>query len=141
LAPFRGFIQERSVAKKEGKMIGDTVLYFGCRHKSQDYIYEEELAGYEEEGTVSDLQVAFSRDQAHKVYVTHKMEENKEQIWKIINDGGYLYVCGDARNMARDVHSILFKILKEQGGLSEEEATSYIKKMQTRSRYQQDVWS
>lgn len=63
LAPFRGFIQERSVGKRENKALGSTILYFGCRHKSEDYIYQDELEGFNEEGTISDLLVAFSRDQ------------------------------------------------------------------------------
>ena len=74
--------------------MGDTVLYFGCRYKAEDYIYQDELENYLSEGTLTKLHLAFSRDQAHKVYVQHLMKENKEEIWKLLESGGHVYVCG-----------------------------------------------
>ncbi|PFX23368.1 NADPH--cytochrome P450 reductase [Stylophora pistillata] len=148
-APFRGFIQDRHVQKQNGsgklfspgKKIGDMELFFGCRKKSEDYIYEDELSSYTQDGTISKLHVAFSRDQEKKVYVTNQMTENKENIWNILNSGGHIYVCGDARNMARDVHNILLTIVKENGGMSENEAADYVKKLSAKGRYSVDVWS
>ena len=77
-----------------GKPTGETVLYFGCRRKAEDYIYEEELAKYLEDGTLSKLHVAFSRDQANKVYVQHLMKENRSEVFKLLEGGGHVYVCG-----------------------------------------------
>jgi len=77
-----------------GKPVGETILYFGCRHSNEDYIYEEELAKYKDEGLLTKLYVAFSRDQAEKVYVQHLLEQNGEEVWKILDKGGHIYVCG-----------------------------------------------
>ncbi|XP_031568729.1 NADPH--cytochrome P450 reductase-like [Actinia tenebrosa] len=141
LAPFRGFIQDRHHSVKQGKKVGDTVLYFGCRKKSEDYIYEDELSEYVKDGTITQLHVAFSREQENKVYVQNKMKDTKESIWKILDNGGHIYVCGDARNMARDVHSVIVEIARENGGMSENEAIDFVKKLGAKGRYSTDVWS
>ncbi|XP_029178523.1 NADPH--cytochrome P450 reductase-like isoform X2 [Nylanderia fulva] len=141
LAPFRGFIQERDLARREGKEVGDTILYFGCRKSQEDYLYREELEQYVKDGTLT-LHTAFSREQEHKVYVTHLLEKNKEELWRVIGEqNGHIYVCGDARNMARDVHNILLKVVMERGNMSELDAANYIKKMDSQKRYSSDVWS
>ncbi|XP_018339514.1 PREDICTED: NADPH--cytochrome P450 reductase isoform X3 [Trachymyrmex septentrionalis] len=141
LAPFRGFIQERDFARKEGKETGDTILYFGCRKSQEDYLYREELEQYVKDGTLT-LHTAFSREQPRKVYVTHLLEKNKEEIWRVIGEqNGHIYVCGDARNMARDVHNILLKVVMERGNMSELDAANYIKKLESQKRYSSDVWS
>ncbi|CAG9830632.1 unnamed protein product [Diabrotica balteata] len=140
-APFRGFIQDRNLCKEEGKPVGDTVLYFGCRKSSEDYIYEEELVEYHKSGLLT-LHLAFSRDQAKKVYVTHLLEQQADEVWKIIGENnGHIYICGDAKSMATDVRAILIKILQEKGSLTEEQATAYLKKMETQKRLSADVWS
>ncbi|XP_058833155.1 NADPH--cytochrome P450 reductase isoform X1 [Topomyia yanbarensis] len=141
LAPFRGFIQERDFLKKEGKEIGQTILYFGCRKRTEDYIYEEELEDYAKQGVIN-LRSAFSRDQAHKVYVTHLLEEDMDLLWNVIGEKkGHFYICGDAKNMATDVRNILLKMLQTKGNMSETEAQQYIKKMEAQKRYSADVWS
>ncbi|XP_055525974.1 NADPH--cytochrome P450 reductase isoform X1 [Wyeomyia smithii] len=141
LAPFRGFIQERDFHKQEGKEIGQTVLYFGCRKRAEDYIYEEELEDYVKRGVIK-LRAAFSRDQAHKVYVTHLLEEDMDLLWNVIGEKkGHFYICGDAKNMATDVRNILLKVLQTKGNLSESESIQYIKKMEAQKRYSADVWS
>lgn len=141
LAPFRGFIQERQFMRDEGKTVGDTILYFGCRKKNEDFIYEEELEEYVKNGTLT-LKTAFSRDQKEKVYVTHLIEKDADLIWNIIGENkGHLYICGDAKNMAVDVRNILVKILSEKGGMSESDAVQYLKKMEAQKRYSADVWS
>ncbi|KXJ28988.1 NADPH--cytochrome P450 reductase [Exaiptasia diaphana] len=141
LAPFRGFIQERSYQVQQGKRVGETVLYFGCRKKGEDYIYEDELGDFVKEGALTQLHVAFSRDQAQKVYVQNKMEESKDDIWKILDQGGHIYVCGDARNMARDVHKMIESIAQEIGGMTESQAVDFVKKLSAKGRYSTDVWS
>ncbi|XP_041976895.1 NADPH--cytochrome P450 reductase isoform X2 [Aricia agestis] len=141
LAPFRGFLQERSVARAAGKPVGDTILYFGCRHRDQDYIYREELEEYEKNGDVT-LHVAFSRDQPEKIYVTHLLENNLDQIWDLIGKrNGHFYICGDAKNMAVDVRNIVVRAIREKGGRTEAEAAQFIKKLESMKKYSADVWS
>nr|XP_023662922.1 NADPH--cytochrome P450 reductase-like [Paramormyrops kingsleyae] len=142
IAPFMGFIQERGWLKSQGKEVGETVLYYGCRHKAEDYLYREELEEFERTGVVTQLNVAFSRDQGEKVYVQHLMKKNKENLWKLIHtDNAHIYVCGDARNMARDVQNTFYDIAAELGAMSHTQAVDYIKKLMTKGRYSQDVWS
>lgn len=141
LAPFRGFIQERNFVREEGKPVGETVLYFGCRKKSEDFLYQEELEDYVAKGVLK-LHVAFSRDQQQKVYVTHLLEQNSEELWSVIGENnGHLYVCGDARSMARDVHDIVLKVVQEKGNMTEAQALTFVKKMEAQKRYSADVWS
>jgi NADPH-ferrihemoprotein reductase len=141
LAPFRGFIQERNQAKEDGQAVGETVLYFGCRKKTEDFIYEEELLNYEKSGLLT-LHLAFSRDQAHKIYVSHLLEQNADEIWRIIvENNGHLYICGDAKSMAPDVRNIVMKVMQDKGQMNEQQASAYLKKMETQKRYSADVWS
>lgn len=142
IAPFRGFIQERDYLKKQEKVVGDTILYFGCRHKEQDFLYREELEEYCNNKTLTKLHVAFSRDTDKKVYVQHLLKENKDEVWQVIESGGHFYICGDATRMARDVNETLLSIIMECGKFTDKSyATDYIKKMQARGRYSCDVWS
>ena len=140
LAPFRGFIQDRYMQKENGKEVGNTTLYFGCRHQKEDYIYEEELKKFVENGAITDLKVAFSRDQAEKIYVTHKLKENMAEIWELIKSNGHLYVCGDAKHMAKDVHDIVLESVKIHGGKTVEQAQNFIKSITNKGRYSVDVW-
>jgi len=140
-APFRGFIQERNYAKEEGKPVGDTILYYGCRKKAEDYIYGEELEEFVRKGSVT-LHCAFSRDQKEKVYVTHLLKNNAEELWKAVGESnGHIYICGDAKNMATDVRNILQNIIQEKGNMDSAQALAYIKKMETQKRLSADVWS
>ncbi|XP_050984659.1 P450 (cytochrome) oxidoreductase b isoform X1 [Labeo rohita] len=142
IAPFMGFVQERKWLKEQGKDVGDTVLYYGCRHKNEDFLYREELEEYEKTGVLTALNVAFSRDQAEKVYVQHLLKKNKEVVWRLVHtDNAHIYICGDARNMARDVQNAFYEIAEELGGMSRTQAVDYIKKLMTKGRYSQDVWS
>lgn len=143
LAPFRGFLQERQALARAGRAadLGHAVLFFGCRSRQQDYIYEEELREWQEGGVLQELHVAFSRDGPEKVYVQHHLEQQREKVWNLWHQqGGFLYVCGDAKHMARDVHSTLLTVAQSQGKMTSQEAEAAIKQMQQEGRYQRDVW-
>lgn len=141
-APFRGFLQERKWCREEGKPVGDTILYFGCRKKTEDYLYQEELESYLADGTLTKLYTAFSRDQPQKVYVTHLLRQNMEEVWDVIgNRNGHVYICGDARSMAKDVRDIILDVIANFGQKSKTEAEAFLKRMESQRRYSADVWS
>ncbi|DBA86516.1 TPA: hypothetical protein ACH3X2_005492 [Trebouxia sp. C0005] len=142
LAPFRGFLQERAALLKSGIQLGPAYLFFGCRKKSQDYIYEQELAMYSRNGVLQKLFVAFSRDAADKVYVQYQMQQQATDIAEVLfkEQGGHVYVCGDAKRMAKDVHAALLDMLQSTSGLSSRDAEEKMKDLVNSSRYQRDVW-
>ncbi len=136
IAPFRSFIQERESRGAEGK----NWLFFGDRTFTQDFLYQVEWQKYLKSGVLSRLDVAFSRDQNEKVYVQHRIVENAEQVWQWIQDGAYIYVCGDATHMAKDVHDALIEVATQQGKLAREDAEEFINSLRKEKRYQRDVY-
>ncbi|MDR2341070.1 MAG: hypothetical protein LBD72_01945 [Puniceicoccales bacterium] len=140
IAPFRGFLQQRDFLIKSGDQLGRSWLFFGDQHRAMDYIFEDELAAYQKSGALTRLDLAFSRDQDHKIYVQDRIWENREEIWKWVSGGTYIYVCGTANPMAKDVLEAFAKIARVCGNLSEEAAKDYVQIMQKSRRYLQDVY-
>jgi sulfite reductase (NADPH) flavoprotein alpha-component len=137
VAPFRAYLQERKATGAKGK----NWLFFGSQHESCDFAYGDEFTAYLKERLLARLDCAWSRDQAQKVYVQHKMTENAAEIWKWIDaEGAYFFVCGDARRMAKDVDATLRKIVQEHGGKSVEQANEYVEKLKNEKRYKRDVY-
>ncbi|KOO06803.1 assimilatory sulfite reductase (NADPH) flavoprotein subunit [Vibrio hepatarius] len=136
IAPFRSFIQERDNRDAEGK----NWLFFGDRTFTQDFLYQVEWQKYLKSGLLSRLDVAFSRDQVEKVYVQHRILENAAQVWQWIQEGAYIYVCGDATRMAKDVHDALVIVAEQEGKMPRDDAEQFINDLRKAKRYQRDVY-
>ena len=144
IAPFRGFVRERVTQKKNQDVkIGKTLVYYGCRNENEDFLYKEEWPQYAQVlGDSFEMHTAFSRkDPNAKLYVQHKVAENGKEINRLLEqEKAYIYVCGDALKMARDVQKALTKVIAEERGVSEERAAELIRSLKTQNRYQEDVW-
>jgi len=141
IAPFMGFLQERRVLQGRGLDLGEAVLFFGCRSASHDFIYEEELKSFANDGVLSRLLVAFSRDDPEKkVYVQDLIAKEKEMVWRLLNAGAVIYVCGDAQSMAPDVRKAFSKVIAECSSTTQGEADKYLENLQQSNRYLEDVW-
>jgi sulfite reductase (NADPH) flavoprotein alpha-component len=136
IAPFRAFVEERSANEAKGK----NWLFFGDQHFSYDFLYQWEWLDYLEEGSLTKLTTAFSRDQKEKIYVQHRLIENGSEIWKMLEGGAHFYVCGDASRMAKDVHQALMDIAVEHGGKDAKEAKDWLSALRKEKRYQRDVY-
>jgi sulfite reductase (NADPH) flavoprotein alpha-component len=137
VAPFRAYLQERQVTGAKGR----NWLFFGAQHEKCDFAYREDFEAFMKEGILTRLDCAWSRDQAHKIYVQHKLADNAAEIWKWIDtDGAQFFVCGDARHMAKDVDATLRKIVQEHGGKTVEQANEYVEKLKSDKRYKRDVY-
>ena len=136
IAPFRAFIEDRKSTGATGK----NWLFFGDRSQKTDYLYGDEWESYQKDGILNELDLAWSRDQAEKVYVQHKMLEKGSQLWNWLNDGAVFYVCGDASRMAKDVDQALRTIAQEEGSMSEEDSGAWVKALQKERRYLKDVY-
>ncbi|GAA4544907.1 bifunctional nitrate reductase/sulfite reductase flavoprotein subunit alpha [Streptomyces collinus] len=136
VAPFVGFLQERRALGHRAP----NWLFFGEQHRATDFYYEDELTALRDEGVLTRLDTAFSRDQRNKVYVQDRMREHGPELWHWLRDGARLYVCGDASRMAKDVDRALRDIAMTHGGLGEAEATAYLKQLAADKRYVRDVY-
>lgn len=137
IAPFRAYLQERQALGAKGK----NWLFFGAQREKCDYAYKDDFDQFKRDGVLTHLDCAWSRDQAHKIYVQHRILENAPEIWKWIDsEGAQFFVCGDARRMAKDVDAALRKIVREQGGKSLDEGNAYVEKLKSDKRYKRDVY-
>jgi len=136
IAPFRAFVQDRVATGATGR----NWVFFGDQKSKTDYLYQEEWENYLAKGQVSRLDLAWSRDQGEKVYVQDKMRASAAELWTWIKNGGYFFVCGDAKRMAKDVDQALHEIIAEQGAMPIEQAQDYVKQMKKDKRYQRDVY-
>lgn len=136
VAPFRAFLQEREEHDAGGK----NWLFFGAQHFRTDFLYQSEWLKWREQGLLSRIDVAFSRDQRQKIYVQDKLLEQAKEIYAWLQEGANIYVCGDADAMAHDVHEALIKIAQNEGGMQAEGAADYVKRLQKDKRYQRDVY-
>ncbi|XP_061172476.1 methionine synthase reductase-like [Saccostrea echinata] len=149
VAPFVGFLQHREIQKShsefEDQVFGEIFLFFGCRNQSQDFLFREELKRLQEVHVLTKLFVSFSRENQSTEgpkYVQDNILKNAEQVLDLIeNKSAVIYVCGDAKNMAKDVNQTFMTILQENKGLSESEARSYVTKLRLEKRYLEDVWT
>jgi len=135
VAPFRAFLEERAVTGARGR----NWLFFGEQRRAQDFFYEEQFGGWVKSGMLR-LDTAFSRDQAHKVYVQDKLRENEKEIWKWLDEGAEFFVCGDKLRMATDVDNELKRIIEVAGGKTPEQAQEYVETMRKTKRYKRDVY-
>lgn len=136
IAPFRAFLQHRAAQGQKGR----AWLFFGDQHRATDFLYEDALAGWRRDGTLSRLDLAFSRDQARKVYVQDRMLEQAADLWRWLQEGGHFYVCGDATRMARDVDAALRRIAMTEGRMDEAQAKDWIVALARQGRYLRDVY-
>ncbi len=136
IAPFRAFLQER----RESGARGRNWLFFGEQHEVTDFYYRQELQKMQHDGLLTRLSVAFSRDQADKVYVQHRMRERGRELWAWLQEGAHFYVCGDATRMARDVDAALRQVAEHHGGLSASGADDFVERLRVEKRYVRDVY-
>jgi sulfite reductase (NADPH) flavoprotein alpha-component len=136
VAPFRAFLHERRAVGAKGR----NWLFFGEQRAATDFFYRDELEQMMADGHLSTLTTAFSRDQAEKIYVQHRMAEQGAEIYRWLEEGAHFYVCGDASRMAKDVDAALHGAIEQHGGVSAEAAAEYVKKLKAEKRYQRDVY-
>lgn len=136
IAPFRAFMQQRAADEAPGK----NWLFFGNPHFTEDFLYQVEWQRYVKEGVLTRIDLAWSRDQKEKIYVQDKLREQGAELWRWINDGAHIYVCGDANRMAKDVEQALLEVIAEFGGMDTEAADEFLSELRVERRYQRDVY-
>jgi cytochrome P450/NADPH-cytochrome P450 reductase len=140
LAPFRGFLQERADRKAKGVSLGPAMLFFGCRHPDQDFLYADELKAFAADG-ICELHTAFSRADGPKTYVQHVLATQKDRVWELIEKSAVIYVCGDGGKMEPDVKAALMSIYRERKGADAGAAARWIEDLGAKNHYVLDVWA
>jgi cytochrome P450/NADPH-cytochrome P450 reductase len=141
VAPFRGFLQDRAASQERGERLGKALLFFGCRHPEQDYIYKDELEAFAAQGVVT-LYPAFSRLDGHpKTYVQDRIKEHADEVWQLIQEGAIIYICGDGGKMEPAVRQTLTELYQERAGVSAQEASAWMAGLRENQCYLADVWA
>ncbi|RHZ43696.1 NADPH cytochrome P450 oxidoreductase family protein [Aspergillus thermomutatus] len=141
VAPFRGFLQEKDKQARDGVPVGKMLLFFGCRNAQEDFLYKAEFEAYSEAlGAGFEFITPFSRQGPKQVYAQHRLRERAAEVNSLLEESGYLYVCGDAANMAREVHSTVEEIIEEQRRVPKSTAQEIVTSLRAAGRYQEDVW-
>jgi len=143
IAPMRALLQERAYLRTVlKKIVGPTILYFGCKNREQDFIYADELEQYRNDGTLTQLHLAFSRENKDKkVYVQHILSSNATETWSLINSyHAYVYVCGGVK-MGQDVSDVIRRIISDVGGFNSVESKAYLDRMAADGRFVQELWA
>lgn len=136
IAPFRSFLQEREISENAGK----SWLFFGEQHFATDFLYQTDFQKYLKKGVLTQMDVAFSRDQEHKVYVQNKIEASSREVFHWLEDGAHFYLCGDKDTMAKDVKSALINVIRKEGKLEQKAAEDYFKQLRKAGRFQEDIY-
>jgi sulfite reductase (NADPH) flavoprotein alpha-component len=136
IAPFRAYLQERKATGATGK----NWLFFGEQRSKCDFFYREEFEALKKEGVLTRFDTAFSRDQAHKIYVQHRLLENAKEVYAWLQEGAHFFVCGDEARMAKDVDAALHQIVAKEGGFTPEAAAAYVEALRKEKRYKRDVY-
>ncbi len=136
VAPFRAFLEERQATGARG----DNWLFFGDQHEASDFLYREQLAAMQRDGTLTRLDTAFSRDQTEKIYVQDRMREHAAELYAWLERGAYFYICGDASHMAKSVETELLDAIAAGANTTPDAAAEYLATMKKQKRYQRDVY-
>jgi sulfite reductase (NADPH) flavoprotein alpha-component len=136
IAPFRSFLWHRKATKAKGK----AWLFFGHQRQANDFLYRDELSALRQDGTLTHLSTAWSRDGAAKVYVQDRIRENGPQVWTWLKAGAHVYVCGDAKRMAKDVETAIMDVSAKAGSMSDAGARDFLAELKATGRYQADVY-
>ena len=136
IAPFRAFLEERAAQAATGR----NWLFFGDQHSQTDFLYQEQLADWQKSGLLTQLDTAFSRDQAEKVYVQNRILEQANRFYEWLEAGAYIYVCGDASRMAKDVDAAIHQVVEKAAGHRAEQAAAYVAELKKAKRYLRDVY-
>jgi NADPH-ferrihemoprotein reductase len=144
VAPFRGFLQARQAAAAKGTKLSEAMLFFGCRKRDEDFLYERDWNGFLANGVLTNFVCAFSRETSEKVYVQHKIQEHAQDVARLISEGAYIMVCGDGAHMAKDVHASLVRVLTDAsilGATDTKSAEAVLADLTKSGRYVRDIWS
>ncbi len=140
-AMFRAMLEERSCMSANSGILGSNSFFFGCRHASKDFLHEEQWQRLLTEGHLTLFDVAFSRDQSHKVYVQHKIREHSKELWALLQAGANIYVSGSSTRMPIDVREAFVEVVQREGNMDDSQADQFIQKLEKSNKYQVETWS
>jgi sulfite reductase alpha subunit-like flavoprotein len=141
LAPFRSFIQQRIMQRDAGIEVGECLLYFGARYEATEFMYSDEMYAWQKDGILTDLKLAFSRDQEEKIYAQHRISEDEALLYKyMVEKDAHFYLCGPAGNMPKQMKDAVVTAISNEGKMSYEEADALVTDWQIKGKYNVEVW-